>query len=153
MQSLPHLYRVAAKAATAGDVELSATGLAPMRSASPAEFDGPGDRWSPETLLVGAVADCLILTFRAVAKASNVPWVSLECDARGTLDRVERVTQFVRIDVHAHLTVPPGTDPELARLALVKAEKNCLISNSLKAAVVLETHVTVAAEAELTAST
>ncbi|MEY4096227.1 MAG: hypothetical protein RLZZ53_3426, partial [Acidobacteriota bacterium] len=31
--------------------------------------------------------------------------------------------------------------------------KNCLISNSLKAAVVLETDVTVAAEAELTVST
>ena len=153
MQSLPHLYWVSAKAATAGDVELSATGLVPMRSASPAEFDGPGDRWSPETLLVGAVTDCLILTFRAVAKASNVPWVSLECDARGTLDRVERVTQFVRIDVQARLTVPPSTNPELARMALVKAEKNCLISNSLKAAVVLETDVTVAAEAELTVST
>ena len=67
MQALPHRYRVKGAGRITGDVELTAERLTMLRSASPAEFDGPGDRWSPETLLVGAVGDCFILTFRAVA--------------------------------------------------------------------------------------
>ena len=46
MQPFPHHYTVEARGTAAGDVELTAPGLPRLRSASPAEFDGPGDRWS-----------------------------------------------------------------------------------------------------------
>jgi peroxiredoxin-like protein len=147
MQDFPHHYTVKAAGTADGDIELGASRLPTLRSASPVEFGGPGDRWSPETLLVGAVADCYLLTFRAVARASKLPWISLECEALGTLDRIERVTQFTRVDVHAHLVVPEGTSPEQARRVLEKAEHNCLISNSLKAEIQLGADVEVAAEA------
>jgi organic hydroperoxide reductase OsmC/OhrA len=137
MKPFPHLYTVKASGDETGDVKLAAERLAMLRSASPAEFDGPGDRWSPETLLVGAVADCFILTFRAVAKASNVCWRSLECEVTGTLDRLNGAPQFSRFDVAAHLVVGPGQDPDRARHALEKAERNCLISRSLKGPVAL----------------
>jgi organic hydroperoxide reductase OsmC/OhrA len=135
MQAFPHHYTVRAAGFPAGDVELSADHVTALRSAPPAEFDGPGDRWSPETLVTGAVADCFILTFRAVARASKLPWTSLQCEAIGTLDRVDRVTQFTAFTVRAHLLVPAGTDREPALHALEKAERNCLIANSLKAKV------------------
>src|SRR6187399_3529484 len=118
MHPLPHRYCVKGAARLSGDVELIADRLATLRSASPVEFGGPGDRWSPETLLVGAVADCFILTFRAIAKASKLSWRSLDCDVTGTLDRVDRVTQFTHFDLTAHLVVPAGVDPEAARHAL-----------------------------------
>ena len=92
MQALPHRYRVKGAGRITGDVELTAERLTVLQSAPPAEFDGPGDRWSPETLLVGAVADCFILTFRAIAAASRLSWTSLDCEVTGTLDRVDRVT-------------------------------------------------------------
>ncbi|HZR25427.1 MAG TPA: OsmC family protein [Vicinamibacterales bacterium] len=141
MQAFPHHYAVSATAAIDGDVELTSGALRALRSASPAEFDGPGDQWSPETFLVGAVADCFVLTFRAVARASKLPWASLECDVIGTLDRIERVTQFTTFEIRARLEVPAGTDADVARRALDKAEHNCLISNSLKAAIHLEPEV------------
>src|SRR5688500_7042156 len=148
MQALPHRYRVTATAGIVGDVELTAECLTVLRSASPAEFAGPGDRWSPETLLVGAVADCFILTFRAIAKPSRVSWISLDCDVTGTLDRVDSVTQFTRFDMKAHLSVPDGANVEAAQHALEKAERNCLISNSLRASVVLDATVEIVAPAE-----
>ena len=123
-----------------------------LRSASPVEFDGPGDRWSPEALLVGAVADCFILTFRAIAKASRLSWISLDCEVTGTLDRVDRVTQFTRFDMTARLAVPAGVNTEAARHALEKAERNCLISSSLKAAVTLDAGVLIADPAQLNVS-
>ena len=48
-----------------------------MHSSAPVEFDGPGDRWSPETLLIAAIADCFILTFRAIACATRMDWQGL----------------------------------------------------------------------------
>jgi organic hydroperoxide reductase OsmC/OhrA len=132
-----------------GDVALTAERLTMLQSASPAEFDGPGNRWSPETLLVGAVADCFILTFRAVAKASRVAWISLVCDVTGTLDRIDRVTQFTGFDMTAHLVVPAGEDTDRARRALESAERNCLISSSLKAAVALDATIEIAGVAEM----
>ena len=138
MQALPHRYQVKASGQATGDVELTAERLAVLRSATPAEFGGPGDRWSPETLLVGAVADCFILTFRAIAKASKLPWISLDCEVTGTLDRVDNVTQFTHFNMTAHLVVPDGTDERLARRALEKADRGCLISTSLKGSVTLD---------------
>jgi peroxiredoxin-like protein len=149
MQALPHRYRVRGTGRITGDVDLTAERLTTLQSASPAEFDGPGNRWSPETLLVGAVADCLILTFRAVAKASRLSWMSLACDVTGTLDRVDGVTQFTGFDMTAQLVVPAGQDTDRARRALEKAERNCLISSSLKAAVTLDATVEIAEPAEL----
>lgn len=146
MQAFPHHYAVTANGSGTGDVELQADGLPTLPSASPTPFDGPGDRWSPETLLVAAVGDCLILTFRAVARGSSFAWTSLECDVTGTLDRIERTTRFVAFDVRARLQVPHGTDPDRARQVLEKAERSCLISNSLNAAIHLIPVIEVAAE-------
>ena len=101
-------------------------------SAPPMEFGGPGDRWSPETLFVAAVADCFVLTFRGIAGVSRFPWVSLECQVTGTVDRVDRVTQFTALDVRARLRVPAGAKEDQARRLLVKAEETCLVTNSLK---------------------
>lgn len=89
----------------------------------------------------------MILTFRAVARASGLSWVSLECAVTGTLDRVERTTRFVAFDIRAHLRVPGGTDAERATRVLEKAERSCLISNSLSAPIHLVPTVEVVADA------
>jgi len=141
MHPFPHLYAVAATAAPTGDVALDSTGLPTMASAPPTEFGGPGDRWSPETLLVGAVADCFVLTFRAIASMSRLPWTSVVCEVTGTADRVDRVTQFTHLEVRARLRVPAGTNEDQARRLLAKAEETCLITRSLKATTHLESTI------------
>lgn len=131
MQDFPHHYRVSASAQSTGDVELSGAGLEVIASAPPPEFGGPGDRWSPESLLVAAVADCFVLSFRAIARASRLEWESLSCSATGVLDRVERVTRFVAIEVKAELIVADAADEAKALRLLEKAESACLITSSL----------------------
>jgi organic hydroperoxide reductase OsmC/OhrA len=69
MHPFPHIYKVSAIPVTAGEVTLESTGLESIISQPPAEFGGPGDQWSPETLLAAAVADCFFLSFRAIANA------------------------------------------------------------------------------------
>ena len=141
MQSYPHCYDVAAAGLPDGDVTLRSARVDVLSTAPPVEFGGPGDRWSPETLLVGAVADCFVLTFRAVARASRLEWDALDCEVRGTLDRVDRLAQFNAFRIRAHLVLPDGVSLDAGRRALQEAERACLISNSLKAGVQLEATV------------
>jgi len=143
MQDFPHLYTVAADAVVDQNVTLTSPGLEELVSAGPAEFGGPGDLWSPETLLVAAVADCFILSFRAIARAARVEWSSIRCEVGGTLDKIDKVTQFTRFDVRASLVIPSGTDAAKAHAMLEKAERHCLITNSLKAPSHLEARVDV----------
>lgn len=144
MHPYPHRYTVSAAAAPEGDVALESPRLPAIASAPPAEFDGPGDRWSPETLLAAAVADCFVLTFRAIARAGKLPWVSLACEVEGTLERVDRVSRFTRFQVRARLRVPAGGDAEQARGLMERAEQACLITNSLNAEIHLEAEVEMA---------
>ena len=131
MQQLPHHYVVSAVADTEGEVTLESDRLPALASAPPAEFGGPGDRWSPETLLVAAVADCFLLSFRGVARANKFAWDSLECSVEGKLDKVAGKAHFTHYVVRATLRVPAGTDETKARQLLERAEHVCLISNSL----------------------
>jgi organic hydroperoxide reductase OsmC/OhrA len=122
---------------------LRAEGLAPFDSDSPAEFDGPGDRWSPELLLTAAVVGCYVLSFRAIASASKLEWTALDCGVVGVLERVEGVHRFTRFDITAKLELPAGGDAAKAERLLEKAEHICLITNSLRAESHLERSVRV----------
>lgn len=142
MHDLPHEYRVIAGATADGDVSLTATGLPTIDSAPPAEFGGPGDRWSPESLLTAAVADCFVLTFRAIARASTLTWESLDCQTVGVLERAGDGVRFTRFLLRATLVVPPETDTGRARRLLDKAKARCLVTNSLRAETTLDASVT-----------
>lgn len=144
MQDFPHHYRVTAEASTDSTVSLSGDGIETIESAPPAEFGGPGDKWSPESLLVAAVADCFVLSFRAIARASRFEWQDLSCSVNGVLDKVDRQTRFTAFEVTAELVIPAGGNTEKAERLLQKAEDVCLITNSLIADSHLSASVTVA---------
>lgn len=143
MQDLPHHYAATAAATSESTVQLDSPGLEALESAGPAEFGGPGDRWSPETLLVAAVASCFILSFRAIARASKMDWISLQCDVVGDLDKLERKTQFTAFRIRVRLEVPGGIREGKAERLLQKAEHSCLVTNSLKAPSTLDAEVVV----------
>ena len=141
MLPLPHRYAVTAVPDPGGGIHLSTNGVRPLPTAAPAEFDGPGDAWSPETLLVGAAADCFAITFRGVARASQLAWHEMACEATGVLDRVDGVVRFTRIDLHVRLPLSEGASEDLAHRVLDKVKRQCLITNSLNADIHLHTTI------------
>ena len=50
----------------------------------------------------------------------------------GAVDRIDRVSQFTALEVHARLRLPSGANEDQARRLLTKAEETCLVTNSLK---------------------
>lgn len=130
---------------------ISAPSLPPIETAPPPEFDGPQGFWSPEALLCAAVADCFILTFRALARSARLEWLSLDCRVEGVLEHIGNISQFTRFETAARLKVAAGADHAKAHLLLGRAEHSCLIANSLRGERTLSSEV-VDGEAESDAS-
>jgi organic hydroperoxide reductase OsmC/OhrA len=132
VQPYPHLYTASASGRPAGNIAVTSPRLPEIATAPPAEFDGPGDAWSPETLLCASVADCFILTFRAITLASKLEWIDLRCRVEGVVERADGVTQFTQYTTYATLEIPLAVDAAKARTLLEKAERLCLVANSLR---------------------
>ena len=131
MQELPHLYTVSSTGTTEGKLITQAKGLSDIEVAPPEQFVGPGDQWSPEDLFMAAIANCFILSFRAIARASKLEWAAIDCVCEGTLDKVERQLKFTQVVSKVRLRILAEEDRERAEKLLQKAEHSCLISNSL----------------------
>jgi len=145
MHPLPHRYTTQLTAGTGERGQLTATGRPNLDIASPVEFGGPGDAWSPEHLLLGAVEACFLLTLRAVAKASKVELLGVEADAVGIVDRQDGVTRFTEIVVRPVIRVAAGTAVDRVLKLVEKAERNCLVTASLSTPVHVQPEVRVEA--------
>lgn len=132
MEKLPHRYTATARASRDAGLLLESPGPQPIAAGPPRQFGGAGQCWSPETLLAAALAGCFVLTFRATARASSFPYLSLECRAEGLLDRAEGALRFIEFALQATLTVAPGGDRQRAARLLEKAAGGCLVANSLR---------------------
>jgi hypothetical protein len=102
----PHVYFATASGAVAGSVSVQSAGLPELRTEPPPEF--------------------------GVARAGGLAWEQLECEVEGTLERIAGVSQFTRYLTRATLTLATGTDTVKARALLERAEKVCLVANSLR---------------------
>lgn len=143
MKPLPHIYEVKLSGGPQGYATVSAGGLPDMRTAPPIDFDGPGDAWSPEQLLMAAVVSCFLFTLRAVAGASKIEFTALEVSGQGKLERREGATRFTEVVLRPLMTLPAGDDSAAAERALEKAKKVCFVSASLTTSVRLEAEVLV----------
>ena len=131
MKPLPHRYEVELAGTPAGPTVLGAPGLPALATAPPPEYDGPGDAWSPEHLLLGAVASCFLFALRAVARASSLEFRTLDLTVEGTVDREGGVVRFTEIVLRPRLVLAPGADRDRAQRILDKSERACLVSSSL----------------------
>ena len=141
MKPLPQIYSAQVSGGSEGYAVVSVAGLLELRTAPPADFDGPGDAWSPEHLLMAAVETCFLFTFRAVAKASKLEFTSLHLEGEGTVDRKDGATRFTEIVLRPRLTLPAGGDRDRAMRVIEKSEKACLVSASLSTPVRLEPEI------------
>ena len=143
MKPLPHLYEVSLKDGPGGYATLSAGGPPELRMAPPVEFDGPGDAWSPEQLLVASVESCFLFTLRAVAAAARLEYASIHITGEGLLQRKEGTVRITEIVLRPILGLRAGSDPAQAAKVLERSAKLCFLSASLAAAVRLEPRILV----------
>jgi len=117
---------------------MSCAGKPELQVATPPEFKGHEGIWSPEDLFVASANVCLMTTFLAVAERAGLAFSSYESTAEGRLELVNGKLQFTAITIRPSITLKSEEDVVKAKELIEKAERNCLISNSMKATVTLE---------------
>lgn len=140
MESRPksYIYHTAVKWTEQRKGVISCVGKPDVQVATPPEFKGHEDIWSPEDLFVASANICLMTTFLAVAERAGLTFTSYESVAEGKLELVDGKFQFTTITLKPTITLSANADAAKARELIEKAETNCLISNSMKANVSLE---------------
>lgn len=123
---------------------LCAPGLPDLKVDAPPEFKGHEGVWTPEHFFVAAVNSCFMTTFAAIAENSKLEFVSLKTAAEGKLEKLDgQGFIMTEIVLRPQLVISDARDAERAMRILEKAEKNCLISNSVKTKVFLEPELSV----------
>jgi len=106
--------------------------------ATPPEFPkGIPGIWSPEHLFTAAVSSCLMTTFLSIAENSKLDFVSFKCSSKGKLEQVDGKFLMTEVLLEPIVVIRYEKDMERAEKVLQKAELNCLISNSVKAKIVM----------------
>lgn len=138
-----HSYRTSVQWVSERRANLGAEGLPGLEVATPPEFPGghPGV-WSPEHLFTAAAEACLMTTFLAIAANSKLEFKAYSSTAEGFLEKTEAGLLMTEIVLRPRVVVA-ADQVDRAKRVLEKAEKNCLISNSMKTRVVLEPDVVV----------
>ena len=110
---------------------------------------GAGDVACSGDLLMGALAACQEVTLRMVAAAMGIELEALEVEVSGRADL--RGTLAISRDVPVGVTgikcttrvkVKQGTNPERARRLLENAERYCVVLNTLRDGVAVESDFT-----------
>ena len=112
--------------------------------AAPPEFGGEPGLWTPEHLLLGAVATCYVSTFRVIAERSKLDVHGLEVFVEGIISKEQGGFRFTEIVIRPAITVEREQDCERAQRLAEKAEDACLVSRSLSAKITAEYKVEVA---------
>lgn len=144
----PHKYQVDLSWSSDRKGEVSSPVLdQKIEVATPPEFPkGMPGIWSPEHLFTAAVSSCFMTTFLAIAENSGLEFTSLSCPAEGILAKKDGKFAMTEVILKPVLSIPNEADREKAEKVMQKAEKACLISNSINSEVKMQTEVLISEE-------
>ena len=142
MPELPLFFQVEVEWKDKHAGELRSDSFPKVDVAAPPEFHGQEETWTPEHLFVAAVNSCFMTTLLAIAENSRLQIVKFCSRAKGKLEKIEASGyQITEIVLKAELVIHDARDLDRAARILQKAEKNCLIANSIKSAVKIEPQI------------
>jgi len=144
MMSETHTYTTAVEWTREKRAALSSQGMPTIEVATPANFPGGHEGiWSPEHLYTAAAEICLLTTFLSFAERAKLAFLSYKSEADGIMEKVEKSLLMSRIHIKPTIVVANETDRDEALKLIERAERYCLISNSMKSEVTIEPVVVV----------
>jgi peroxiredoxin-like protein len=112
--------------------------------ATPPQFPkGVEGIWSPEHFFTAAVSSCLMTTFLAIAENSKLEFKNFSCKSKGKLEKVDGKFVMSEVILEPTVTVTDEKDRERAERVLLKSEAACLISNSVRSKITMNSTINV----------
>ncbi len=113
--------------------------------ATPPEFPkGMPGIWSPEHYFLAAVNGCLMTTFLNIAENFKLNFKDFKSDSEGKLEVVDGKYMMSEVLLKPVITIGSEEDRALAEKVILKSEKACLISNSVKSTISMDFEIIVA---------
>lgn len=135
----PHRYtvRLTSRDALAGTGTIEAVGSTPIGVGPPPQFDGSDAWWSPEQLLLGAVAACHHSTIAAFARRKGLDLGAVSMAIEGILDKSKEGPRFSAIRLRIEILAPAPVLAE-AEALVARAHSACIVANHLTVPVDVE---------------
>jgi len=110
--------------------------------ATPPEFRGHAGIWSPEDLFIAAINSCVMTTFLFFAEKETVELCAYKSEAEGMLEKIK--DKFMFSQIHLKVGIKVKLQEQLGKVQelLDRAEKQCLISNSILPNVKVDSEIT-----------
>lgn len=114
-----------------------------IECATPPEFpNGVPGIWSPEHLYVAAINSCYMATFLAIAENMKVALADFSCKTRSKLEMKDGLYWITQAEMFPDIKLQnPEQDSEKARRIATKAKSACLVTNSMKTEIILNSNI------------
>ena len=132
---------------TSGRAGITRSDSAPnaIHFTAPPEFKGLHGMWTPEDLMLSAIASCFVTTFHSLASYASFEYTDLEVKADGIISKAYSGYQFEEIVLHPRLRVSTREHEKVALKLLENTKLLCLISRSISTPLKFEAQVKVEA--------
>jgi peroxiredoxin-like protein len=100
--------------------------------AAPVEFGGMEGRWTPEELLLAAIASCYTTTLGALAAKARVELTDLQVEASVSVCRSQTGYMIEAIELRPSARVASAADGERVLELIHKAEELCLVARAVR---------------------
>jgi organic hydroperoxide reductase OsmC/OhrA len=111
---------------------LSAEGKHDIEGSADRTFHGDKDRWNPEELLVGALAQCHMLSYLHAATANGIVVTAYEDTPVGTMQQAsDDGGHFTSVTLRPRVTITDPTQCEKALSLHADASRACFIAASV----------------------
>ncbi len=135
----PHHYSATISRTFSSRARVEAPPRAPLHGGPSSQFDGDASSWSPEHLMLSSLGTCMLTTFEAFAARDEIEIVSWNATANGTVERTPEGLMFTSIVLCIEMAIT-GKVQNVER-TLEDAKQCCLVLNSLRVPVVIETQI------------
>jgi organic hydroperoxide reductase OsmC/OhrA len=118
--------------------QVGAEGKSEFKVATPPEFGGPENQWTPEDLLAASVASCVMTSTLFFTNRSKIEMDSYQSKAIATMEKTPAGLAITAIQVLITVQLKDVSQSEAMQKAVDMAKKNCPVSAALNCPVKIE---------------
>jgi len=135
----PHHYSATISRTFASRARVEAPPRVSLHGGPSSEFDGDVASWSPEHLMLSSLGLCMLTTFEAFAARDGIEVITWNATVNGSVERSPEGLQFSSIVLGLEMEI--RGDVENVEKTMEDSKQYCLVLNSLRVPVVVETTI------------
>jgi organic hydroperoxide reductase OsmC/OhrA len=135
----PHQYSATVSRTFASRAKVQSAPRPMLVGGPSSEFDGDAASWSPEHLLLSSLGLCMLTTFEAFAARDGIEVRDWNANLSGSVERSPEGLMFTSIILSLDMEIT-GNVGEVEK-TIEDAKQYCLVLNSLRVPVVVETNI------------